>query len=61
MSATPSTAVPLPPAALPLLHILRGIGQIVFQENALTGILFLLFMATTPPSWRWPCIYGENR
>ena len=49
MSATPPAALPLPPAVLPLLFALRGIGQIVFQENALTGVLFLLGIALGSP------------
>jgi urea transporter len=34
---------------MPLLYALRGIGQIVFQENALTGLLFLLGIALGSP------------
>lgn len=37
------------PVPLPLLVVLRGIGQIWFQENALTGALFALGVAICFP------------
>ncbi|MCU0960991.1 MAG: urea transporter [Pirellulaceae bacterium] len=33
----------------PILVVLRGIGQILFQENALTGALFVLGIALSSP------------
>ncbi|MFO0879860.1 MAG: urea transporter [Gemmataceae bacterium] len=42
----PSQAVPVP---LPVLVVLRGIGQIVFQDNAITGALFVLGIALSLP------------
>jgi len=33
----------------PLRSVLRGVGQVFFQENALTGICFLLGIAITSP------------
>lgn len=54
MSTTqsPSPAAPSSPAdaiPLPVLVVFRGIGQIWFQENALTGALFVLGIAICFP------------
>lgn len=43
------------PAMIWLLAILRGVGQIVFQGNALTGLLFLVALALGNP---WIAIGG---
>ena len=42
---------PLSDAAVPdpLRAVLRGIGQVFFQENALTGICFVLGIALSSP------------
>ena len=42
--SSPASAVPLP-----VLVVFRGIGQIFFQENALTGLLFVVGIAVTSP------------
>ncbi len=34
---------------VPLLVVLRGVGQVFFQENALTGALFVLGIAASSP------------
>lgn len=34
---------------LPLLIVLRGIGQVFFQENAISGLLFLIGIALSAP------------
>lgn len=39
----------MPAAGRPLLAVLRGLGQVMFQRNALTGILFLAGMAIASP------------
>lgn len=53
MSATQSTpaavAAGADPVPLPVLVVFRGIGQIWFQENALTGALFVLGIAICFP------------
>lgn len=33
----------------PLLAVLRGVGQVFFQENALTGLLFVIGIALSSP------------
>lgn len=45
-STTPQWVNSIP---VPLLIILRGIGQVFFQENALTGALFVLGIAASSP------------
>jgi urea transporter len=45
--SAPSQASPGIP--LPVLVVFRGIGQIVFQEHALTGLLFVLGIALGSP------------
>jgi urea transporter len=45
-AAAPPSASGIPQ---PVLVILRGIGQVFFQENALTGALFLLGIAVSSP------------
>lgn len=42
-------APPAPAVPLPALVVLRGVGQVFFQENALTGALFLLGLAASLP------------
>lgn len=53
MSATETAPTPAPtqdvPIPLPVLVVFRGIGQIWFQENALTGALFVLGIALSSP------------
>lgn len=49
MSKTAPTESPSVPIPLPILVTFRGIGQIVFQENALTGVLFVLGIALGYP------------
>ncbi|MFO0851511.1 MAG: urea transporter [Gemmataceae bacterium] len=52
MSATetgPATAAKADPVPLPALVVFRGIGQIWFQESALTGALFALGIAISSP------------
>ena len=34
----------------PILHVFRGIGQVFFQEHALSGLLFLLGVAAGSPT-----------
>lgn len=46
LSTTPQWVNSIP---TPLLIILRGIGQVFFQENALTGALFVLGIAASSP------------
>ena len=48
-STTPSAAGSSPVAGQALLVVLRGLGQVMFQRNALTGILFLAGMAVASP------------
>ena len=43
---TPTTPAGVPPAALVAL---RGVGQIIFQDHALTGLLFVLGVAAGSP------------
>lgn len=45
-AATSSPAASIP---LPALVVFRGIGQVFFQENALTGALFVLGIALSSP------------
>jgi urea transporter len=53
VSTTETTSPPatsqVPAIPLPVLVIFRGIGQIWFQENALTGLLFVLGIAICFP------------
>lgn len=46
LSTTPQWVNSIP---VPLLVVLRGIGQVFFQENALTGALFVLGIAASSP------------
>jgi urea transporter len=43
-STSPASAIPTP-----VLAVFRGIGQVFFQENALTGVLFVLGIAFSSP------------
>jgi urea transporter len=48
----PDPPAAMPPAGIPVpvLATFRGIGQIMFQENALTGLLFVIgIVAGSPP------------
>lgn len=48
--AAAARAAPAWPAAgQPLLAVLRGLGQVMFQRNALTGLLFLVGLAIASP------------
>jgi urea transporter len=61
-----STSTSEPPAAqslassvpLPVLVVLRGVGQVFFQENALTGLLFVLGIALSSPVMALGAIVG---
>jgi len=45
-----ATAAPQPiPVPAPVLVTLRGVGQVFFQENALTGALFIIGIALSSP------------
>jgi urea transporter len=47
---TGATVQPAPnPIPIPILVVFRGIGQVFFQENALTGALFVLAIAISSP------------
>jgi urea transporter len=46
-AATPSPQVD--PVLLPILVVFRGIGQVFFQENALSGAMFTLGVALSMP------------
>jgi urea transporter len=51
-AAPPQPAAPAPLGAavpLPVLVVFRGIGQVMFQESALTGALFTLGIALSSP------------
>lgn len=48
MSSNEPTAAP-PAVPVPVLVVFRGIGQVIFQENALTGALFVLGIALSVP------------
>lgn len=43
----------------PLLAVLRGIGQVFFQENALTGALFVLGIAVSSPKMAIGALVGS--
>ncbi len=45
-SASAAPAGNVPPL---VLAVFRGIGQVFFQENALTGVLFILGIALSSP------------
>lgn len=47
MSTTPAS--PPPQVPVPVLVTLRGVGQVFFQENALTGALFIVGIAFSSP------------
>ncbi len=49
-----SSAVPLP-----VLVVLRGIGQVFFQESALTGALFVLGLALSSPIMAAGAVVGS--
>jgi urea transporter len=53
--APPQTAVAVP---VPVLIGLRGVGQVFFQENALTGALFVLGIALSAPVMALGAIVG---
>src|SRR3954462_8272523 len=42
----------------PALHVLRGIGQVFFQENALTGACFVLGIAFGSPLMALGAVIG---
>ena len=44
-----STTASVGPIPLPVLVVFRGIGQVMFQESALTGALFVLGIALSIP------------
>ena len=47
--AAASAASALPAAGQPLVAVLRGLGQVMFQRNAVTGLLFLAGLAIASP------------
>ncbi len=53
-AAPPGPAVPLP-----ALIVLRGVGQVFFQENALTGLLFVVGIACGSPLMAAGAIVGS--
>lgn len=53
MSSFPDSAVPAP-----LRTLFRGIGQVFFQENALTGACFLLGIALSSPLMALGAVVG---
>jgi urea transporter len=52
----PATAVPIP---IPLLVVFRGIGQVFFQENALSGLLMAVAIALYSPLQAGGLIVGS--
>ncbi len=54
LAANASMSVPLP-----ILVLLRGIGQVFFQENALTGALMVLGMALSSPLMAIGAVVGS--
>ncbi len=55
----PSSAIAPPVPALPVLIVFRGIGQVFFQENALTGALFVIAIAFSSPVMAVGAIVGS--
>ena len=43
----------------PVLHVFRGIGQVFFQENALTGACFVLGIALSSPLMALGAVVGS--
>ena len=56
-STTTSPSVPALP--LPVLVVFRGIGQVFFQENALTGALFVLGILLSSPLMALGAVVGS--
>lgn len=44
----------------PVLIVLRGVGQVFFQENALTGLLFVIGIAVSSPLMAIGAIIGST-
>jgi urea transporter len=63
MSATqvapPPTAPPADPVPVPALVLFRGVGQVFFQEHALTGLLFVLGIAASSPLMAAGAVVGS--
>ncbi|WP_437193383.1 urea transporter [Planctomicrobium sp. SH527] len=55
-TSNPPTGAAIP---LPILVMFRGIGQVFFQENALTGVLFVLGIALSSPLMAVGAIVGS--
>ncbi len=53
--AAPATS----PVPLPILVVFRGIGQVFFQENALTGAIFTLGIALSSPKMAVAGVIGS--
>jgi urea transporter len=58
-SAAP-TATATDPVPLPVLVALRGIGQVMFQENALTGLLFVAGIVLSSPVMALGLVVGAT-
>jgi urea transporter len=56
-SLNPSLATAAIP--LPVIAVFRGIGQVFFQDNALTGVLFVLGIAASSPLMAGGAIIGS--
>ncbi len=56
LAARSQTGSALP---LPVLVVLRGVGQVFFQENALTGALFVLGLALSSPLMAAGAVVGS--
>lgn len=56
VAAAPHAGLVVP---LPALVVLRGVGQVFFQENALTGALFVLGIAMSSPLMAFGAVVGS--
>jgi len=54
VAAQPPSSIPLP-----VLVVLRGVGQVFFQENALTGALFIVGLALSSPLMAAGAVVGS--